>query len=208
MSDRLPVVLSVTALAVAVLGWTPLGEAAREAAFPSNSVGTAQLRENAVTSPKIRNGSIQGIDVQKGTLTGAHVRPGTLTAASFRAGQLPAGAKGDKGDKGDRGERGPKGDKGDEGVAGPPGLSGYQVVQAVSGPLSKNVFTTVTATCPAGKSVLGGGGFVNGVFPQGPTPALITSRPVNGNAWQGGMSNNAGSSSNLVVYAVCATVAS
>jgi hypothetical protein len=103
LSNRLSTTLSVTALAVAVLGWTPLGEAARDAAFPPNSVGTTQLRGNAVTSPKIRNGSVTAIDVQKKTLTAAHVKPGSLLASSFKAGQLPAGPKGDKGDRGERG---------------------------------------------------------------------------------------------------------
>jgi hypothetical protein len=107
MSDRLRTALSVTALVVAVLGWSPIGEAAREAVFPPNSVGTVQLRGNAVTSPKIRNGSVQGIDVQKRTLTAVHVRPGSLLASSFKAGQLPAGPKGDKGEKGEKGDRGP-----------------------------------------------------------------------------------------------------
>jgi hypothetical protein len=103
VSNRLPTALSVTALVVAVLGWTPLGEAARDAVFPPNSIGTTQLKLNAVTSPKIRNGSVQAIDVQKKALTAAHIKPGSLLASSFKAGQLPAGPKGDKGDKGDRG---------------------------------------------------------------------------------------------------------
>jgi hypothetical protein len=106
MSERLRTALSVTALVVAVLGWSPLGEAAREAAFPPNSVGTDQLKLNAVTSPKIRNGSVTAIDVQKKSLTGAHIKPGSLLASSFKAGQLPAGPKGDKGDKGDKGANG------------------------------------------------------------------------------------------------------
>ena len=103
MSNRVSTTLSVTALAVAVLGWTPLGEAARDVVFPPNSVGATQLKANAVTSPKIRNGSVQGIDVQKRTLTAAHVKPGSLLASSFKAGQLQSGPKGDKGDTGDRG---------------------------------------------------------------------------------------------------------
>jgi hypothetical protein len=100
MSEQMRTALAVSALVVAVLGWTPIGEAAREAVFPPNSVGTAQLRGNAVTSPKIRNGSVAGIDIQKRAITAVHVKQGSLVAASFKAGQLPAGPKGDKGDKG------------------------------------------------------------------------------------------------------------
>ena len=106
MSKRQSSALAITALVVAVLGWTPFGEAARQAAFPRNSVGTVQLKGNAVTSPKIRNGSVTAIDVQKKTLTAVHIKPGSLLASSFKAGQLPAGPKGDKGDKGDKGANG------------------------------------------------------------------------------------------------------
>ena len=120
MSNRVPTAMSAAALLVAVLGATPIGEAARDAAFPPNSVGTDQLKLNAVTSPKIRNGSVQAIDIQKSTITAAHVKPGSLLASSFRPGQLPTGAKGDKGDKGDKGLKGDPGD---------PGLSGYALVQ-------------------------------------------------------------------------------
>ena len=102
MSERSVTSLSLAALAVAILGWTPLGEAARQQVFPRNSVGTAQLKANAVTSPKIRNGSVRAADIQRSSITAAHVKPGTLLGSSFQAGQLPAGPKGDKGDKGER----------------------------------------------------------------------------------------------------------
>jgi hypothetical protein len=152
MQARATSALSVCALVVAVLGWTPLGEAARDAVFPPNSVGTLQLRDNAVVSAKIRNGSVTGLDVQKATLTGAHVKPGTLLASNFRAGQLPAGPKGD------RGEKGQKGDKGDKGSQGDPGLSGVVVVQSPPTALAANGSALVRVTCPAGKRAIGGGG--------------------------------------------------
>src|SRR4029078_5680880 len=158
MQARVHLALSVCALVVAVLGWTPLGEAAREAVFPPNSVGTLELRDNAVVTAKIRNGAITGLDVQKRTLTGAHVKAGTLLASDFRAGQLPAGPKGDKGDKGDKGNKCQKGDKGDKGPTGDPGLSGVVVVQSPSTPLAANGSALVRVTCPAGERAVGGGG--------------------------------------------------
>jgi hypothetical protein len=204
MSQRLPTVMSTAALVVAVLGWTPIGEAARQAAFPANSVGTTQLQSNAVTSPKIRNGSVQAIDIQRRAITAAHVKPGSLVGSSFKAGQLPAGPKGDEGDKGDKGD---KGAKGDPGAAGPPGATAYQVVTAASGALTQNAFTSVTATCPAGRKVLGGGAFINGVLNSGGSAHLITSRPTAGNtAWLATMANPSKISSNLSAYAVCAIV--
>jgi len=44
MKDRLPIALSVTALIVSVLGFTPVGEAAKRLVVPRNSVGSGQLK--------------------------------------------------------------------------------------------------------------------------------------------------------------------
>lgn len=99
---RLPIILSTTALVVAVLGATPVGEAAMKS-VGRNSVGTIHLRNNAVTSIKVRNGS--------------------LLRADFRAGQLPAGPQG---------PAGPTGPAGPAGPAGPPGATGLQTVFTTS----------------------------------------------------------------------------
>jgi hypothetical protein len=202
MQDRLCPALSVTALVVAVLGWTPLGSAAREAVFPANSVGTAQLRDNAVVSAKIRNGSVTGIDVQKRTLTAAHVKPGSLLASSFKAGQLPAGPKGDKGDKGDKGQ---KGDKGAPGEKGAPGASGYVVVEGSAVPIAAGAFAQARATCPAGKLPLGGGGHSIGSLTSQGRIYLVSSLPDT-NQWVVNFRNTSTAAANAFAYAVCATV--
>jgi hypothetical protein len=88
---KLPIILSTTALVVAVLGATPLGEAAMNT-VGRNSVGTIHLRNNAVTSVKVRNGS--------------------LLRADFRAGQIPAGPAGATGPAGPAGPQGPPGASG------------------------------------------------------------------------------------------------
>jgi hypothetical protein len=99
MRDRLPLIFSTTALLVAVLGVTPLGEAAYNQIVPRNSVGTLQLKRNAVTSSKLAPNAVR---------TGQVVNA-SLLAADFKPGQLPAGPKGDKGNKGDKGEKGDNG---------------------------------------------------------------------------------------------------
>ena len=117
MRNRWPVVFSITALVVAVLGATPVGEAALNA-LPRNSVGPLQLKANAVTSVKVKNGS--------------------LLRADFRAGQIPAGPAGPAG------------------AQGAPGTSGLQTVFTTS-PINSTATRTLTATCPSGKTALGGG---------------------------------------------------
>ena len=199
MSNRLSTTLSITALVVAVLGWTPIGDAAREAIFPPNSVGTEQLRANAVTSAKIRNGSVTAIDIQKQAITAAHVRPGTLVASSFKSGQLPAGPKGDKGDKGDKGE---KGIKGDPGTA---GLSKYAIVEKTAS--TTNAVLAVQVNCPAGTRPLGGGG---GTATPGAGVRVRNSFPVTG-ATTGWLvvaeATKPGTGWSYEVDAVCAAVA-
>ena len=68
-SSKTATIIAITALAVAVLFATPLGQAASGLVLPKNSVGAPQLKQSAVTGLKVKNGS--------------------LTAADFKPGQLP-----------------------------------------------------------------------------------------------------------------------
>jgi hypothetical protein len=79
---RISLVLSVVALTVALLGATPLGEAAREVVLPRGAVGTEQLRDGAVTGAKVKDRSLAARDFGKGQLprgaTGPAGPPGTI----------------------------------------------------------------------------------------------------------------------------------
>jgi len=132
MSSRLALAMSAAALAVAVLGSTPVGHAL-SSALPRNSVGPLQIKRNAVGPSKIAPNAVQT----------SHVLDGSLLTADFKAGQIPQGPKGDKGD------------------VGPPGISDRQVVTASSLSNSTN-FKQVTAKCPTGKVPIGGGALING----------------------------------------------
>ncbi len=160
MRNRLPMIVSIAALLVAVLGVTPLGEAAYNAVVPRNSVGTLQLKRNAVKAAKIAPNAIRA----------GHVLDGSLLTADFKAGQIPQGPKGDKGDKGDKG------------AVGQPGVSGLERVTATNtGGASSTSPKTVSAVCPTGKKILGGGAFVNVTDTTAPI-ALRRSNPV-GEGW-------------------------
>lgn len=163
MRDRLPMIVSITALLIALFGITPLGEAAYEAVVPRNSVGTLQLQRNAVKAAKIAPNAIR---------TG-HVLDGSLLAADFKAGQIPQGPKGDKGDKGV---------PGNPGTPGAAGMSGLVRVTATNtGGASSTSPRMASASCPTGKKLLGGGAFVN-VVDQAAPIALRRSNPV-GESW-------------------------
>jgi hypothetical protein len=184
MQQRLPIVLSTVALVVAVLGWTPVGESARSLVIPKGSVGTAQLKNGAVTPVKLRKAAVTTPKLKNGAVTSLKVLDGSLLAKDFKAGQLPAGAKGDKGDPG------------------APGLSELQVVNLTSASNS-NETKSVTVGCPAGKTLIGGGGAVS--FTPGTDVALLQSRPGN-NEWVAVGGEIVATASNWVVqaWAICA----
>lgn len=176
MRERLPMIFSTTALLVAVLGVTPLGEAAYNAVVPRNSVGTLQLQRNAVKAAKIAPNAIRS----------GHVLNGSLLVEDFKAGQIP---------------QGPKGDKGDTGSQGPSGLSGVQIVVANSVNNNAGGLKETTATCPSGKKVTGGG-----AQPVSSPAYYAAGYPVGDNAWKaiGYSPPNQGFFS-VRAFAVCAT---
>jgi Collagen triple helix repeat (20 copies) len=126
----------------------------------------------------------------------------------------PPGAKGEQGDpgiQGPPGPPGPKGDKGDTGDQGPPGPSGLSGLQVVtSPPLAVGLFDFghAEATCPAGKTLIGGGGRIGatGGFASADAGYLEQSYP-SGNTWFV-RAHNTGPWIDvpLVAYAICATV--
>jgi hypothetical protein len=183
-------IVASLALAVSLSG---VGYAAT--ALPRNSVGTAQLRNDAIVAQKVRDGSLLAVDFKPGELP--------VGAAGPKGDKGDRGDKGSKGDRGARGDKGDKGDKGDPGLPGAPGTSGYSIGRAVSGPLAKNAFTSVTAMCPSGK-VVGGGGDVNGVYPDGHSASIITSEPNSfDTGWTVTMANPGLVPSNLQAVAIC-----
>jgi hypothetical protein len=96
---RLTVVISCLALAVALLGSTPLGEAAGRLVLPRNSVGPAQLQDEAVTAAKVKDRSLLALDFKQGQLPrgeqGPPGPPGTIAgvaAGGDLAGTYPSPA--------------------------------------------------------------------------------------------------------------------
>jgi hypothetical protein len=123
---KIPTIVAVTALVVAVLGSTSYGHAAARMVLPSNSVGASQLKKNAVRAN----------DIAKNAVTGPKVKDGTLVAADFKAGELPAtqGPKGDRGPQGERGATGAPGLRGEQGATGATGPAGPQGPKGDAGP--------------------------------------------------------------------------
>ena len=131
--------------------------------------------------------------------------------------QGPAGTQGSAGPQGAAGPTGPQGAQGSIGPIGPagpqgaPGISGYERIYGDTGTLQMNVGVSsfVTAVCPAGKRVVGGGHELASSSSQ--QLSVTMSAPFEGtvSGWRVNFRNSftAGLSNVQVrVYAVCAIV--
>lgn len=161
------------------------------------SVGTVQLKNNAVTSPKIRANAV----------TSVHVRNRSLQANDFARGQLPAGAEGPEGPEGPAGPTGPTGPAGPAGPAGAAGASGYQIVISQSSVDSLDTHE-ISATCPSGKKVIGGGARVIGGGVDENRINVVRSSPSGDTQWsvRGLELNSTGQNWGVEATAICATV--
>jgi Collagen triple helix repeat (20 copies) len=121
---------------------------------------TATAATIVVTSKNIKNGTIQTVDISK------------KARAALKGQRGLRGLPGAPGPQGAVGPQGTTGTQGPQGVPGAPGLTGVQYVVADS------ATSPAFATCPAGKFVIGGGGFALGA-----TNVLFASAPAANNTW-------------------------
>jgi hypothetical protein len=188
MKKRLPLILSMTALVVSVLGTTPLGQAARSAV--SQVVPLAKTATYAKNAGRL-NGHVSSRTPRVGQIP--------VVGAT---GKLPAslGAVGPAGSAGPAGPAGPKGDA---------GVSGYQrVQQQVNGPGGGDT-RTYTVSCPGGKNVLGGG--FNFSRPADTDDVTVAgSAPSSDSVWEFKLSNRTGQApkGTTTLSIVCANVSS
>jgi hypothetical protein len=182
MSNRLQTGLCGATLTIALLGWTPLGQAA-----------------GAAVTKVVPFAKVAGFARNAGALNGhsASRRP--------RAGQIPVLNTSGKlpASVGAVGPTGPAGPAGAAGAAGPSGVAGYQqVTKQVN--FSENGADT-TISCPGGKSVLAGGYNLN---QANDNLVVFDSRPISASDWRFRIRNTTQGTGSVTVYAVCATVTS
>jgi hypothetical protein len=199
--QRLPLVLSVTALLVAVFGATPLGQAAGRLvrAIPpfatkagyANSAGFAKHAKLADLATNAK--------LVVGHRISAQPHAGDIPVVGAD-GKLPASI-GAVGLQGPQGQGGPKGDKGDQGS---PGLSGYQIVTNTSS-ATNTEFGGVIAQCPLGTKPIGGGASTSPNSAFGP---FQTGSFSDQNGWTTQFAATGNISWTMTGWVVCAKVAS
>jgi hypothetical protein len=227
VKERLPLILSSTAVLIALFGATPVGHAVVSAVPPfATHAKTADYAKNA--------GAVNGIKASTRPRTGWLVPLGTggkfpasvlPTAGGGQAGsagpQGPPGPKGDKGDSGPKGAAGPQGPKGSTGPPGPigpsgaagpagsPGISGWQFVVVGRNLPGESSHTPNDweADCPAGKKALGGGLTLgSGDYTQ---VRIYESGPAGqATGWYVAAQKVGSPNISAYVWAICATVSS
>ena len=184
-----------TALSVMAFASAVGGTSYAAISLPQGSVGSAQLKSGAVTSSKLGRDAVTSSKVRDRSLVAADFKSGQLTVGP-RGPQGADGASGPQGPAGPpglaglQGPTGPPGPQGQQGPQGPPGASGPQGDTGPIGPTGvpgisqyahvfKNkqmagVNDAVTATCPAGTKIIGGGASSNSarvtIINSQPTP--------------------------------------
>src|SRR3954468_4101162 len=176
---RLPVALSISGLAAALLGSAPVGNAFSGASFAKR----AGFAKNA--------GAVNGIKAARTPTPGKLVPLGT-------DGKFPASV-------GLAGPKGEKGDKGDTGAQGTAGLSGYgYYIQEHD--VAPKAYQPVAASCPAGQKILGGGILTtNPGFAKVTESAPTIESPM---GWGAIVLNESNATFAAYAWAICASVAS
>jgi hypothetical protein len=166
---------------------TVLAASALFVALAGTSVAAiSALPRGSVGNAQLKRNAVTSPKIANNTIVSADVRNGTLVRGDFRAGQLPNAS---------------------QGPPGPPGLAGLERKEAVSPTSSANT-KTISAVCPTGKRVVGGGARVTGTGIADVT--IVDSFPDS----DGTKFNAAARESDatvgqwaLTAYAMCATVA-
>jgi Collagen triple helix repeat (20 copies) len=151
---------------------------------------TASTAAVIVTSKNIKDGTIQTVDISAKAKRALKGNRGPAGPVGPRG---ATGAAGPAGPAGPAGAQGAQGIQGIQGVPGPPGLSGVEYVDEVGE-------GSATATCPAGKFVIAGGGVT-----ATEETFIWLNRAVGNTAWAVA-ADGPGAPASVSAFAVCANL--
>jgi hypothetical protein len=137
-------------------------------------------------------GSVGTAQLKADAVTSRKVKNGSLLRVDFKRGQIPVG---------------PTGARGPQGPPGPAGISALERVDVVT-PTSSVNSKTISAVCPAGKRVIGGGVRVTGS--GAPKAGIDEAYPDSDGTKFNGVAREVDATAltwALQVYAMCAVVA-
>jgi hypothetical protein len=212
MKARLPLLLSLTALIVAVFAPQPIGTAAVQAgssvvkhalfADRARNARFARLAVHADRAGRAKRADFARNAGAVNTIRASRTPTPNMLLPLDANGKLPSSI----GAVGPAGPAGPAGKTGPAGPAGPVGVSAEVLVTADSS-TNSNTVKSRSVSCPSGKKVLGGGASVN---TTSNSLAITRSSPSSDlTTWTAEAQETAAFAGNwkVTVYAVCANVA-
>ncbi len=151
---------------------------------------------------------INGHEIKKGSIPITALSGSARKALMGRTGAV--GAPGPQGPQGAQGVQGNQGIQGVKGNTGSSGVSGYTVVQNNATVLTGAFSGQISVTCPAGDSVIGGGGGASGAVFNADELVVGASYPVGSSGWEVDLVSPTDTAITtdygIFVRAVCATV--
>ena len=177
--------LTYANLMATVAVFIALGGGAYAISVGKNTIKSKHIKDGQVTSADVRDNDLIGTDIDEDTLQlragpagprgpkGDTGNPGVEGAAGPEGAPGSQGPEGPEGVAGPQGPQGPEGPQGVQGAQGNPGLSNVEQVQATSTVTGSQSPKSMTVNCPAGKVVVGSGGFLGGAYFTGVTPNAV-----------------------------------
>jgi hypothetical protein len=162
------------------------------------SIGGIGYAATTITGKNVKNGSLTGADVKNSSLTGKDVKNSSLTGKDIKNNSLTGSDVLES-------KLGKVPSAGTADTASSASISKVQIVTATGSAPNSGAVASVTANCPAGTRVVGGGGsvadpnnaFINDMWPSSAT--AYTARAFN--------STSAPSAVAFTAYAICAPAA-
>jgi hypothetical protein len=194
-------VISCLALFLAITGSAfAVGKnTVRSAQIVDGTVRTIDLRDNAVNAAKIAPDAVGAEEIAENAVASPEVAADSLTAGDLGANSVGSSEVVDQSLTAD--DLGPNSVGSSELQAGAVRASELGTIISVSNStgVAASANASVTATCPAGTTVISGGA------QPGNFGVELTSTLRNGNGWLAQAKNNNGSASTLTAFAYCLT---
>jgi hypothetical protein len=122
----------------------------------ANVMSTIAVFAALTTGGAYAAGKITAGDISKNAVHSKHIKRNAVTTLKIRDRAITAAKLAD-GVEGLRGPVGPKGDQGPQGSTGRVGISDYEYVEKFHNVQPGDTFIQLSASCPDGKKLLGGG---------------------------------------------------
>lgn len=171
--------------------------------IPDGAVTHPKLADNSVWNRNIGIRSVRNFNINNGAVMNHNMAPNSVWHAQIGMGSVRRNNVNAELLAELHGATGPTGPTGPKGPTGPAGITNTVVVKT-DGSVAAGATSTVTATCPSGDHVTGGGygGASSMVIVEAQSPVTPTGQTTP-DAWAVQAMNGTGAAATVSAYAVC-----